>query len=803
MGVDRIILSPPVVVSRREVFTGLACGMLLMRSSWVSAALLDQLDPHLYFAQMKRVLQNMRDAGEPLSLEHESQLKSLVGSSVAEDVKTAERILAEYTLLQVRLDSRGVGRTVLGDAKRELIEQGWRSFLVRIENPHGFQRQVFFDPNTLSGSVVPEGETSTRLSLGTETHYLEQTRVAEPVDIANRWLGYRFFAQFPLTTTLSGRPVEYQILQLYSRDRGRKTAYLDVQAVGVPFILVYGAKNGRETSFDCLPSRDVALVIKDWDGAGTTASIVVRDKMRRLYPAPSHRLEPDFDFQPQIYRADGESVRLPVGEYFVDFWRGPEYLKQTQQLVVADSDTSPQLLTRLQRWMNAAALGWYPGDTHLHAAGCAHYEVPTMGVTPETMLRHVRGEGLNVGNVLTWGPGYYYQKRFFTGHIHKPTNILPLPAFQEANNTSLEPQKTPHDQESMVRWDVEVSGFPSSHSGHLVLLNLREQSFPGVDRLEEWPSWNLPILEWAKAQGAIVGYAHCGLMVESNDLPNYELPAFDLVGANEFVVDVTHDAVDFLAGGSVQPSAELNLWYHALNCGFRTTMVGETDFPCLWERAGNGRTYVGLDRPPTGDDGFAAWVDGIKQGRLYFGDGRSHFIDFRVDGYAVGGNEVPLSRPGKVTVTARIAARLEEVPIAAVDDNGMPAYSFWHLEHARIRGTRTVLLEVVVNGKVAAVRNFPADGVLRDFTADVEITQSSWIAMRFLASGHTAPIFVSVDRQPIRASKRSAQWCLDCLDPLLKEKAPRIRPAERQQAIAAYDHARMVYKRILSECTQA
>ena len=93
-----------------------------------------------------------------------------------------------------------------------------------------------------------------------------------------------------------------------------------------------------------------------------------------------------------------------------------------------------------------------------------------------------------------------------------------------------------------MHYDLEVSGFPSSHAGHLVLLGLKDQDYPGTQRLEDWPTWTLPILRWAKAQGAVVGFAHSGwgLEVRSRDLPNYEMPAFDGIGANEFIVDVTH-----------------------------------------------------------------------------------------------------------------------------------------------------------------------------------------------------------------------------------------------------------------------
>jgi hypothetical protein len=58
---------------------------------------------------------------------------------------------------------------------------------------------------------------------------------------------------------------------------------------------------------------------------------------------------------------------------------------------------------------------------------------------------------------------------------------------------------------------------------------------------------------------------------------------------------------------------------------------------------------------------------------------------------------------------------------------------------------------------------------------------------------------VEVDAQPIRASKRSAQWCLDAVDKCWESKSPAIRESEREAARAAYDQARAVYRKILEQ----
>ena len=165
----------------------------------------------------------------------------------------------------------------------------------------------------------------------------------------------------------------------------------------------------------------------------------------------------------------------------------------------------------LDRWADPAAHGYYSGDPHIHAGGCSHYSVPSEGVTPETMIRHVRGEGLWMGSVLTWGPCYYHQKQFFSGVSISPRAELEYPAMQQAQGMTWEPQDTDRDSQSVLRYDLEVSGFPSSHSGHVILLGLTDQDYPGTEVIEDWPSWNLPVMRWGHAQNALVGYAHCGL----------------------------------------------------------------------------------------------------------------------------------------------------------------------------------------------------------------------------------------------------------------------------------------------------
>jgi hypothetical protein len=354
----------------------------------------------------------------------------------------------------------------------------------------------------------------------------------------------------------------------------------------------------------------------------------------------------------------------------------------------------------------------------------------------------------------------------------------------------------------MLRYDVEVSGFPSSHSGHVILLGLTDQDYPGAKWIEDWPSWNMPIMRWGHSQDALVGYAHCGLglSVGTDELPNHIVPTFQSIGSNEIIVDVALDAADFQCGAELAPAAELNIWYHLLNVGYGTLMLGETDYPCIYDEGpGVGRTYVRLPEPPHGKRALEAWTTGLKQGASYFGDGRSHVFDLDVDGDL--NREHTADAPGSVRVTATVAAWLPQQPPAPPP--GRPAYSApvgWHLERARIGASRNVPLELVVNGVAVARQEIVANGTEHEVAFDVTLERSSWVAMRILRSVHTQPIFIEIAGKPIRASRRSAQWLHDSVDALWKAKSGFIRDSERAAAREAYDAAQDAYLTRRDEC---
>ena len=779
---------------------------------------IENIEPQPLMAQVMRVSEALTFIGNPLPASDIKQLQDLSNKKLdKETVKKIQTILDHYCLAMIDINPESRVKVVQGPARPVLMQEGWSSFLLKVSN----QAHVVAELEAESPNSEPV------LHGSTSAHRMAPQNALTPGQLDNRFLEVKMYQGRPLRPRLSGLGLEYTIVQIYTRTKGKKEAKLGFN-VGQGSQDI-GFRNTIDILFDVRPAVKVVFDIKDENNESTMASLIITDGVERLtnseadsyfpddyrlsramarhweeptnkkpdyklsdekkllgiYPLPSRRLAsrdkyPDFFFQPQVYRADGEYVYLPPGKYHVTYAKGPEYKHQQKEITVPEKVDSLTVSIKLERWIHMASIGWYSADHHIHAAGCAHYESPEEGVLPEHMWRQVVGEDLNLGSNLTWGPSWYYQKQFFTGKDH------PL-----------------SDKENILRYDIEVSGFPSSHAGHIVLLNLKEDDYPNTTTIEQWPSWTLPVLKWAKAQGGVTGYAHSGWglapVQPTRDLPNYVTPKMDGIGANEYVVTVTHDVIDFFSAGDTPAPFELNMWYHALNCGFRTRISGETDFPCISdERVGRARIYAKLDKLD-----FAGYMEAIKKGKSYVSDGFSHLIDFSINDVALGEKESELKVKANTSlnISVKAAGFLTEKQdeIGAIISARTPYQSpYWHVERARVGTSRMLPVELIVNGTPVEKKEIVADGKWQDVKFTYPISKSSWVAVRIYQTAHTNPIFVIVDGKPI-AEKKSAQWCRDAVDQCWKMKKEQIRADEQPAAQQAYDHARKMYDEIISK----
>jgi len=785
------------------------CKQKSTQPSLSSSTLITDVASQPLLSQAIRLREALTFLGSSLTNEDEQKLNALEHQPQGPEVsKQVQNILDPYCLAMININPESRVKVIRGPATAKLIQGGWVSYLVKVTNEAGVTAQLQAEsPNAETPLYAPSYEPQ-----------VAEKKKLSPGQVANRFLELQVYRKSPLLPNLSGLKLEYAVVQIYSKDAGQREAGLGFNiGQGTQDI---GFRNAINILFESKPSVTVRFNINDADGTPAMASFLITDGIERIfddstnkiskgefrlaaaqrefrddklnvqltgiYPLPSRRVAafdeyPDFFFQPQVYRYHGEHVNLPPGKYNISYTRGPEYVIQNKELIVPEGTKEIETSFQLKRWIDLAELGWYSADHHVHAAGCSHYDSPEEGVKPLDMWRQARGEDLNVAAVLAWGPSWYHQKTFFTG-VDDPLST----------------------GSSIMHHDVEVSGFPSSHAGHIVLLGLKEDDYPGTTKIEDWPSWTLPVLSWAKSQQAATGYAHSGWGLEpsspTTELPNYIVPKMDGIGANEYIVTVTQNVIDFFSAGNTPAPWELNMWYHSLNCGFTTRLSGETDFPCIFdERVGLARSYF---KPET-TLSYGAYIDAIKKGRSYISDGNTHIIDFTVGGIEAGsrGSHLSLTDTPRLRINARVIANLPEVQDSkgeAIAHSDLTDQPYWHIERARIMKTRKVPVELIVNGKPVNTTEITADGKWNELRFNYPITKSSWVALRVYPSAHTNPVFVHINDQPIR-ELRSAEWCRQTVDQCWKMKRSNIHDDERDAAEAAYDQARKVYDRIIKE----
>ncbi len=815
------------------VFLGLAWLSLGSRP----AALGQSVDPvevdgQPLAANVSRLLEALDYLGRSLPAEASAAVRTAADARYA---RKLQQLLDVHTGFVVTINPESHVKVNRGPAKISLQQGGFTPVLVKVLNVGAVAKPLRI--SSPQAGFPYAGTSKLSMTRQDQLHLLDN-----PNDKAgkDRFLHLEIFGRQPMTEALSGLKVEYAVALIYSAAAGRRDATIGFHIDGKPEM-----RGEAPVQFENRSAVPVRLAVKDVDGRPTTGRFTFRDAAGHVYPPQPGRLAPDLFFQQQVYRRDGDTILLPPGTFTMYYSRGPEYRLLSRKVTVP-AEGQAEIAVKLERWIDTAAYGFYSGDHHIHAAGCAHYTSPTEGVFERDMFRQVQGEGLNVGCILTWGPCFDFQQQFFSPTIDKLSEPL-----------------------TVIKYDIEVSGFGSQALGHVCLLNLREQHYPGSEGTKRWPTWTTPVLRWAKEQGAVTGYAHsasglqidpptvtkrmlslldadkdgrlsreesmCALLPEdfavadadkdgalsekelfrsidrqADRLPNLVIPELNSVGAQEIFVTTAQRLCDFISAMDTARLPEWNCWYHIMNCGFPLKVSGETDFPCMSStRVGQGRVYVQLGKVDRVD--FPAWCSGLAKGRSYVSDGYAHTLEFKVNG-KTSGDELALDKPRTVQLEAKVAFATEVPPgqshgVAPPDEraryigDNVVLHGPRYPDIARRRvGNR--LVEVVVNGKVVASQEVPADEKIHSLSIPVKIDRSSWVALRHFPQLHTNPVAVLVGGKPIRASRQSALWCIGCIEQLWRVRGKTIGEAERAEAQKTFERAKETYRRIAAEAPE-
>jgi hypothetical protein len=301
-----------------------------------------------------------------------------------------------------------------------------------------------------------------------------------------------------------------------------------------------------------------------------------------------------------------------------------------------------------------------------------------------------------------------------------------------------------------------------------------------------WEESPYRILDWAKKQKAVSGFAHFQYL---NDSIQSELNCCIPI---DYPVEVALGTVDFVSedvygshssnNGTYNSEAAIHAYYKLLNCGFRPGLAAGTDYPCnANEPLGTLLTYVKVQDGLT----YSKWIEGIKTGKTIVSrNGHNEFLELKVNGKYEPGDEIRIKNKGSVAV---------DVKWTAIKD---------------LTGT----IELVSNGNVVTSQTGtakPGKPVL--LKTEVAFAKSGWICARRMDQRgnetHTAAVYVIVNEQPVRASADDARFFIAWIDNILKRTESggawsKYFATGRESIRERYIKARTIYQEILKECDE-
>ncbi|RPH98371.1 MAG: hypothetical protein EHM72_12845 [Calditrichaeota bacterium] len=400
--------------------------------------------------------------------------------------------------------------------------------------------------------------------------------------------------------------------------------------------------------------------------------------------------------------------------------------------------------------------GWYAGDIHVHR-NCGEIT----GILAESeFTAMMETHDLAVITVLAdMGNGEVKESR------------QDLPKVTGADAVQSLPGRIVHWD---AEWHFDPAGVTFEHKalgGHLLLLGLGEAH-------TIWDESPYKILEWGKKQNAVVGFCH---MQYLNDQIQNELNCCIPI---DYPVEAALGTIDFLSEDVWVNDAAVNAYYKLLNCGFRLGWAAGTDYPCNDSRPfGSLLTYVHVPGQPLT---YRRWIEGIKNGRTVVAlNGHKEFLDLKVgDNAASPGDELHLNRNASLNIEVKWTSTEEQ--------------------QGRI--------ELISNGEVIAqVKGAASPGKPLLLKTPHSFTHSSWICARRMDDqghqSHTAPVYVTINDAPVRASVNDAEFFVRWIDNILvniEESGPwnQYFTHDIESVRERYRQARAVYQKIAREARE-
>lgn len=402
---------------------------------------------------------------------------------------------------------------------------------------------------------------------------------------------------------------------------------------------------------------------------------------------------------------------------------------------------------------NPEPVGWYTGDIHVHRSCNGSTPIPT-----SELNKRMEENDLSVLSVLA-----------DMGNSEATDRVEDLEKVNCNDSPLSMPNRIIH---YAAEWHWDADEFQRPHQalgGHLVLLGLNE-----AHKIWEESAWK--ILEWSREHDGICGYAHMQyLNGQISKKLNCCIPI-------DYPVEAALGTIDFVSEDCSGSDSAIEAYYKLLNCGFRIGLAAGTDYPCNGgDPFGSLLTYVKVDGKLT----YRKWINGIKKGNTVVSrDGHNEFLELRVNGSMMPGDEVMLTDKGKVGIVIKWTASKE----------------------------LTGNVELVCNGKVVATkRESVKPGVPVILHIDQSFEQSGWLCARRMNENghqtHTAPVYVTVKNKPVRARSEDALYFVTWIDNILANIAPggmwsNFYTHDLKLVQDRYKEARDIYERITEEAKQ-
>ena len=425
---------------------------------------------------------------------------------------------------------------------------------------------------------------------------------------------------------------------------------------------------------------------------------------------------------------------------------------------ISITPSTDEISLRLKKWFTfPAGQQWYSGDVHTHSIDSA------------TALLQMKAEDVNVCNILI--SDFTYDQASFRG--------APEPI---------------SDSLHIVYLNQE---YRQDELGHVNLLNLKKLIEPVKTMRPYHYPLTIKALDETHAQGGHVSWAHFAAY------PGLEAPlaiVLKKVDAVELLcnVDPFNEAI-FIpdAVPDLRMNSGVRLWYRLLNCGLRVPITAGTDKMNNWTTVGANRVYA----PIKGKFNYQAWIDALTRGETFVTN--SPMLFCTIDGKTAG-SDINLSSKKSVKVTAEVFSQL---PINR--------------------------LEIVANGEVIAQKMVRQEEHYAKLEIEYTPTKSAWIAARAhqldvdyarkgvsfaqrrdlggggalfnryfgtlrpeTAFAHTSPVYVILDKQPIR-SKADAAYFISYLQNSIEwvQRSGRFPSVEaKQEVIKAFEKGIQSFK---------